>query len=178
MDYSTAYSPTGSSVGRSWVAAAAGSPWDVPSREYREHRPGDDAAADDGGSVCRRRSRCRCRGVACGASACAGGSGSCRDLGDKSEDWRRRQGAAADTCRMFADAPPSAAVAAVAGQRRPRVAAAVVGPPLAFWPRLRSRYWNRPGLRRGSCLPFDRWNRRVWIFSRDMVGHGSAVRIA
>lgn len=158
VDYSTAYSPTGSSAGRSWVVAAARSPWDVPSREYREHRPGDDVAADDEGFACRRRSRCWCRGVACGASACEDGSRSARGLGGTSEDWKRTPGAEAGTCPMFAGAPPSAVVAAVVGPRTPRVAVAVAvaDPPPASSPRPRSRCSNHRVLRRGTCPPSDR----------------------
>ncbi|CAD1473369.1 unnamed protein product, partial [Heterotrigona itama] len=109
VDYSTAYSPTESSAGRSWVAAVARSPWDVPSHEYREHRPGDDVAADDEGSVCRLRSRFRCRGVVCGASACEDDSRSSRGLGGTNVDWKPRQGEEADTCSTSVDALPSAA---------------------------------------------------------------------
>lgn len=126
MGYSTAYNPAGSFAGRSLAVVVARSPWDVPSRGYRERRPEDDAAADDEGSVCRRRSRFRCRGAACGASACEDGSRMNRGLGGTSEDWTQRPGAEVDTCWTFAGAPPFVAAAAVAAvaQRRKKVAVA------------------------------------------------------
>lgn len=124
MDYSTAYSPTDSSAGRSWVAAVARSPWDVPSREYREHRPGDDVAADDEDSVCRLRSRFRYHGVVYGASACEDGSRSSYGLGGTNEDWKPRQEEEADTCSTPVDVPSSVAAAAQL-QRRMMVVAAV-----------------------------------------------------
>ncbi|KOX77046.1 hypothetical protein WN51_10440 [Melipona quadrifasciata] len=126
VDYSTAYSPAGSSAGRSWVAAVARSPWDVPSREYREHRPEDDVAADDEGSVCRLRSRFRCRGAVCGVSACEDDSRSSRDLGGTNEDWKPRQEEEADTCSTSVDAPPSAAAVVVVAEQRKKMAVVAV----------------------------------------------------
>ena len=166
MDYSTAYSPAGSSAGRSWAAAVARSPWDVPSREYREHRPGDDAAADDEGSVCRLRSRFRCRGAVCGASACEDGSRSSRGLGGTNEDWKPRREEEADTCSTPVDAPPFAAAAAavavaVAEQRTKMAAVAVAGSPLASSSRRHSRCSNRPSHRREFCPLVGHWNRRT-----------------
>lgn len=158
VDHSIAYSPTGSSAGRSWVAVVARSPWDVPTREYREHRPGDGVATGDEGSVCRRRSRFRCRGAACGASACEDGSRSSRGLGGTSEGWTPRRVEEVDTCPMSAGDPPSVAVAAVAGQRTrtAAAAAAAAGPPLVSSCRPHFRCSSRLTLRRESCPPVAR----------------------
>lgn len=145
----------------------ARSPWDVPSHEYREHRPGDDVAADDEGSVCRLRSRFRCRGAVCGASECEDGSRSSRGLGGTNEDWKPRREEEVDTCSTSVDAPPSAAAVAVAEQRTTMAVVAVAGSPLASSFRHRSRCSNRPSLRRGFCPLVGHWNRRKDNFVRE-----------
>lgn len=105
----------------------ARSPWDVPSREYREHRPGDDVAADDEGSSYRRRSHFRYRGAAYGASACEDGSRSSHGLGDTSEGWTPRPEAEAGTCSTIADVPPFVAAVVAVEPRKMVAVVAVAG---------------------------------------------------